>query len=301
METPWRKYFDPRTLAKLNSLTLRARRIVEGYLAGRHHSAAKGFSIEFAEHREYSPGDDLRYVDWKVFGRTDKFYLKRFEDETNLTCYLLLDVSRSLTYCSDSAGMSKLDYAKCLAAVLAWLILHQQDAVGLVTFDQQIQSQLPPSPAPSQLSHVIQMLEAIKPGQSTRLADVLNEVAERTGRRGVVILLSDLFEDPPQILRSLRHLRHRRHDVCVIHILDPAEMEFPLRGSTCFRGLEGESDIVADPRAVRGAYLQQFETHLRAIRAGCLEHQIDYQLGRTDQPIDELLSRVLLSRQTTGP
>jgi uncharacterized protein (DUF58 family) len=299
METPWRKYFEPRTLASLSSLTLRARRIVEGYLAGRHHSAAQGFSIEFAEHREYTPGDDLRYVDWKVFGRTDKFYLKRFEDETNLTCYLLLDVSRSLTFSSDPAGMSKLDYAKCVTAVLAWLVLHQQDAVGLVTFDREIQTQLPPSPAPSQLSHVIQVLEAAEPGETTRLAAVLDEVAERTARRGVMMLLSDLFDDPTQVVRSLRHLRHRRHDVRVLHILDPAEIEFSFVGSTRFHGLEGEPDLVADPRAIRGAYLREFDACQRALRAGCLEHQIDYHLARTDGPLDALLSRVLLPRRTT--
>ena len=148
MDPSWRKYLDPRTLAKLHSLPLRARQIVEGYVAGRHHSTAKGFSIEFAEHREYSPGDDLRYVDWKVFGRTDKFYLKRFEDETNLACYLLLDVSRSLCFSSDPQGLSKLEYAKCVAAALAWLVLQQQDAIGLVTFDRELRHLLPASSAP---------------------------------------------------------------------------------------------------------------------------------------------------------
>ena len=301
MEPRWRKYLDPRTLARLHSLPLRARRVVEGYVAGRHHSSAQGFSIEFAEHREYSPGDDLRYVDWKVFGRTDKFYLKRFEDETNLTCYLLLDVSRSLCFCSDATGLSKLDYAKCAAASLAWLVLQQQDAVGLVTFDHQIQQLLPPSPAPTQLNNILQVLEAAGSGKPTQLASILHELAERSFRRGVMILFSDLFDDPQSMLLALRHLRHRRHDVCVLHVLDRAELEFPFQGSTRFCSLENDAHILTDPDTVRPAYLRLFQDFCRQLRNGCLEHQIGYHLAPTDRPLDELLSRVLLPRQTVAP
>ncbi len=300
METRWQKYFDPRTLANLQSLSLQARSIVEGYLAGRHHSTAQGFSIEFAEHREYVPGDDLRHVDWKVFGRTDKFYLKQFEDETNLTTYLLLDVSDSLTYRSDPAGLSKLEYAKCLAAALAWLVLHQQDAVGLVTFDRQVRHWLPPSSAPSQLNRILQVLEEQSPGEPTDLPIVLRELAERTMRRGVMVLLSDLFDDAPAVLRGLRHLRHRRHDVCVLHVLDQAELEFSLQGPTQFRSLEGDHEVIADPQTVRNAYLDQFDAFRRAVRNGCLENQIDYHLARTDRPFDELLSRLLLHRKSAA-
>ncbi len=300
MDPPWRKYLDPRTLARLHSLPLRARQIVEGYVAGRHHSTAQGFSIEFAEHREYSPGDDLRYVDWKVFGRTDKFFLKRFEDETNLTCYLLLDISRSLCFSSDTQGLSKLEYAKCVAASLAWLVLQQQDAVGLVTFDRELRQLLPASSAPTQLNNVLQILEDIQPGKQTQLAAVLHELAERKLRRGVMILLSDLFDDPPSVVLGLRHLRHRRHDVCVLHVLDRAELEFPLQGATRFCNLEGDGEIVTEPQAVRDAYLRQFQAFCHQIRNGCLENQIDYHLAATDRPLDELLSRVLLPRQMAG-
>jgi uncharacterized protein (DUF58 family) len=301
MQPPWEKYLDPRTLAKLHGLPLRARRIVEGYVSGRHRSASRGFSIEFAEHREYAPGDDLRYLDWKVFGRTDKFYLKQFEDETNLTCYLLVDASQSMCYGSDPAGLSKLEYAKCFAASLAWLVLQQQDAVGLVVLDHAMQAFLSPSSAPSQLRHVLQAMEHAVPGRPTRLAAILHEIAQRRLPRGVMILLSDLFDDPTALTLGLKHLRHQQHDVAVFHVLDRAELEFPFQGTTRFRHMEQDFSVMVDSSSVRQAYLREFRRVRHELQSACRKHQIEYYLTRTEQPLDQILSRFLLPRRTQQP
>ncbi len=215
------KYLDPQTLAKLQGLELRARLIVEGYVAGVHRSPYHGFSIEFAEHREYVPGDDLRYVDWKVFGKTDKFYLKQYEEETNLVGYLLLDTSESMRYQSDDAPLSKLEYAQCVAASLAYLVLQQQDSVGLATFDNEIRSLVRPSSNPSHLKQLLHVMEHTQPQRKTRTGPIFHDLAERLKRRGLVLILSDLFDDVPSMLAGLKHFRHRRHDVVVLHVARP--------------------------------------------------------------------------------
>ncbi len=245
------KYLDPQTLSKLHGLELRARSIVEGYVSGVHRSPYHGFSIEFAEHREYSPGDDLRFVDWKVYGKTDKFYLKQYEQETNLVSYLLLDTSESMRYRSDAAAMSKLEYAQCVAAALAYLILQQQDSVGLATFDNEIRSLIRPSSNPSHLNQLLHVMENCQPEQKTRTGPIFHDLAERLKRRGLVLILSDLFDDVPSMLAGLKHFRHRRHDVIVFHVLDAAEIEFPFKQTTMFRGLEQLPDVLTDPRALR--------------------------------------------------
>lgn len=290
------KYFDPPTLARLQSLSLRAQHVVEGYVAGSHRSPAHGFSIEFAEHREYSPGDDLRYVDWKVFGRTDKFYLKQFEDETNLICHLVLDVSESMRYRGPNSAWSKLDHAATAAASLAWLILQQQDAVGLSTYDEQIRSFVRPSSNPSHLQQLLHTLENSQPKKKTSTGRVLHELADRFGRRGIVILFSDLFDDLDQLALGIKHLRHRRHDVIVLHTLDAAECEFPFRKPTLFRGLEGLPELLTDPRAVRHAYLRHFNKFLQSVESRCREMQVDYALVRNDMPLDVTLSTFLAHR-----
>ncbi|MFO0904902.1 MAG: DUF58 domain-containing protein [Pirellulales bacterium] len=289
-------FFDPRTLARLKGLPLRARHIVEGYVAGLHRSPYRGFSIEFAEHREYAPGDDLRYVDWKVFGRTDKFYLKQYEDETNLLCYLLVDVSQSMTYRGPDAALSKLEYAQCCAAALAWIVLHQQDAVGLATFDDQVRSVLRPSGSPAHWPQLLEVLERVEATPKTSLSRVLPELAARLTRRGVVIVLSDLFDDVTSLLEGLKHLRYRRHDVVVMQVLDPAELEFPFEDPQRFLGLEGEPATQFDARLVRSAYLDEFARYLAAVRAGCRAQGIDYQLLRTDRPFDVALAAYLHGR-----
>lgn len=290
------KSLDPRTLAKLKGLHLRARHIVEGYVAGLHRSPFHGFSIEFAEHREYAPGDDLRYVDWKVFGRTDKFYLKQFDDETNLICRLVVDVSESMSYRGPAAALSKFEYAQAIAAALAWLVLQQQDALGLVTFDRQLRANVRPSSQPSHLQQVLQTLESAPLSEETAAGPIFHELAERMKKRSVVVILSDLFDDVDSIITGLKHFRHRRHDVIVFHVLDPQEIDFSFSRPTIFQGLESMPRVTADPRSLRRAYLREMEAYQRQLQVGCRGLGMDYRQLRTDRPVDTALSHYLAAR-----
>jgi uncharacterized protein (DUF58 family) len=290
------KYLDPQTLARLQGLELRARSIVEGYVSGMHRSPFHGFSVEFAEHREYVPGDDLRYVDWKVFGKTDKIYLKQYEEETNLIVHLLLDTSESMLYQSDAAALSKLEYAKCVAAALSYLILQQADSVGLVTFDSEIRAFIRPSGNPSHLKQLLHVMEESRPERKTSTGPIFHELAERLKKRGVVLILSDLFDNVPAMMAGLKHFRHRRHDVVVFHVLDAAELDFPFRQTTLFKGLEELPEVVTDPRSLRKAYLEEFGKFVREVKKGCRANSADYVLLRTDQPLDIALSSFLSSR-----
>ncbi len=290
------KFLDPRTLAKLKGLHLRARHIVEGFVAGLHRSPYHGFSIEFSEHREYTPGDDLRYVDWKAFGRTDKFFLKQYEDETNLICYLVLDISESMQYCGPQSPMSKFEYAQAITAALAWLVLQQQDAVGLVTFDSQLRASVRPSTNPSHMQQILGILESAKPRAKTDTGPIFHDLAERMNKRGVVVVISDLFDKVDSMMAGLKHFRHRRHDVIIQHVLDPAEIEFPFSQPTLFRGLEQMPEVAADPRSLRRAYLAEFEGYLRQVQSGCRQHAMDYHRVSTDQRLDRALSNYLIAR-----
>ena len=289
-------FLDPQTLAKLEGLELRARHVVEGYVSGLHRSPYRGFSIEFAEHREYVPGDDLRYVDWKVFGRSDKFYLKQYEDETNLVSYLVTDTSESMNYKSELAPLSKLEYAQAIAASLAYLVLHQRDSVGVVTFDREIRALVRASSNPSHLKQILHVLEDIVPERKTATGPIFHDLAERLHKRGIVLILSDLFDDVDAMMAGLKHLRYRRHDVVVFHILDPAELDFPFRSTTMFRGLEEMPQVLAEPRGVRKAYLNEMNRFLQAVKQGCRNRRIDYVQMRTDQPLDLALSTFLSTR-----
>jgi uncharacterized protein (DUF58 family) len=276
---------------------LRARHIVEGYVAGLHKSPYHGFSIEFAEHREYVPGDDLRYVDWKAFGKSDKVYLKQYEDETNLLCYLVLDVSESMAYRSQGADLSKFEYAQSLTAALAWLVLRQQDAVGLALFDNQIRAMIRPAGNPSHLDEVLHVLESAMPSNKTAAGRIFHELAQRLTKRSVVVVLSDCFDDVDSLVAGLRHFRHRRHDVVLLHVLDPAELDFPFRGPTEFQGLEEFPDVQADPRMIKNAYLREMSAFRQSLQHNCRAERIDYFLVRTDQPLDATLTSVLAARQ----
>ncbi len=290
------RYLSPETLARLEGLGLRARMIVEGYVSGVHRSPYHGFSIEFAEHREYVPGDDLRYLDWKVFGRTDKYHLKQFEEETNLVAYLLLDTSESMRYQSPAARWSKLEYAQTAAAALAYLILHQQDSAGLVTFDNEIRALVRASSNPSHIRQLLHVMEQSLPQRKTATGPIFHDLAERLKKRGIVVVLSDLFDDVPAMLAGLKHLRHRRHEVIVLHVLDPAELDFPFQQPTLFEGLEQLPQAMVEPRAIRAAYLEEFGKFLRAVKMGCRMHRIDYVLLRTDQSLEVVLSSYLAAR-----
>jgi uncharacterized protein (DUF58 family) len=294
----YQNYLDPRTLASIQGLELRARRIVEGYVSGVHHSPYRGFSIEFAEHREYVPGDDLRYVDWKVFGKTDKVYLKQFETETNLICQLVLDTSESMRYQSAAAPLSKLEYAKCVAASLAYLVLQQQDSVGLATFDSQLRTVVRPSSNASHLKQLLHVMEESVAQRKTATGAIFHDLAERLKKRGIVVILSDLFDDVAATLAGLKHLRHRRHEVIVLHILDPAELEFPFDRVTLFKGLEQLPDVLTEPRSLRKAYLQEFGRFTRSLEHGCRNQRIDYVPMRTDHSLERALASYLASRMT---
>jgi uncharacterized protein (DUF58 family) len=288
---------EPQTIARLQGLELRAQKIVEGYVAGLHRSPYRGFSNEFAEHREYAPGDDLRYVDWKVFGKSDRFYLKQFEEETNLLCYLLLDTSESMQYKGPHASLSKFAYAQCAAAALSYLVLHQRDAAGLVTFDQEIRQVIRPSSNPTQLKQLLHVMEEATAARKTRTGPIFHDLAERLNRRGIVVIFSDLFDDVESMLAGLKHLRHRRHDVIVMHVLDAAEIDFPFQQVTLFNGLESLGDVVAEPRSLQAAYQREIQAFIRQIRTGCRAQQIDYVKIRTDEPLDAVLRTFLSARK----
>lgn len=292
----YQKYLDPRVLAKLTGLDLKARLIVEGYVAGLHKSPYHGFSIEFAEHREYVPGDDLRYVDWKVWGKTDRFYLKQYEEETNFVGHLLLDTSESMLYRSEQAAVTKLEYAQYVAAALAYLIVQQQDAVGLALFDTEVRHFLRPSSTPSHLKQLLHLMDQPAARGETALGPILHDLAERIKKRGLILVLSDLFDDVETLMLGLKHFRHRRHDVVVMQVIDPAEQEFPFEEPTLFKGLEGLPEQMTEPRALRKAYQREFENFLLQVRRGCRDLHMDYVLLRTDQPLDVALSSFLTGR-----
>lgn len=294
--TDTQKYLNPQTLAHLQGLDLKARLIVEGFVAGLHKSPYHGFSVEFAQHREYVPGDDLRYVDWKVFGKSDRFYLKQFEEETNFACWLLLDTSESMRYRSDAAAMSKLEYAQCVAAALTYLILQQQDAVGIATFDTAIRHFLAASGQPSHLKQVCQVLDVSPAVGETSMGPIFHELAERVRKRGLIVILSDLFDDLDSLLLGLKHFRHRRHEVIVLQVIDPAEQDFPFEEPTLFRGLENFPEQATEPRSLRAAYRREFDQFLFDIRHACRDLHMDYTLLRTDAPLDGALRGFLTGR-----
>jgi uncharacterized protein (DUF58 family) len=291
-------YLEPEILAKVRNLELQARQVVDGYLSGMHRSQQHGFAVEFAQHREYAPGDDIRHIDWKVFGRTERFYLKQYELETNLVCWLLVDASDSMRYASGS--ISKYDYAAIAAASLAYLVVQQSDSVGLATFDGQVRQFLRASGQPSQLKDLTRLLAAGPTAEKSCIGAVLHEAAERFNRRGVVIVFSDLFDDVPELLAGLRHLRYERHEVVVFHVLDPAEVEFPFRQSTLFRGLEAWPNLLTDPVSVRASYLNELQTFLEDVRRGCRSQNIDYVRLSTDQALGPALVNYLARRAARG-
>src|SRR5438270_9514792 len=302
MPEPSQKYLDPLALAKVRSLEMQARLIVEGYLSGMHKSPYHGFSVEFAQHREYVPGDDLKHLDWKVYSRTGRFYLKQYEEETNLACWLLVDCSESMQYGSGPPGddgrplVSKYDYASMAAAALAYLILQQQDSSALVTYDNAVRQFLKPSSQPSHLKQMVACLNRGPARERTRLAPIFHDLAERIPRRGIVVILSDLFDEPSDILTGLKHLRHKRHEVIVMHVLDRAELEFPFQEATLFRGLEQYPELLTDPRSLRDGYLEQIHTFVTDLQRGCLNQNIDYVQLRTDHSLGTVLAGYLAHR-----
>jgi uncharacterized protein (DUF58 family) len=290
------KYLDPKTLTKISRLDIIARLVVEGFVTGLHRSPYHGFSVEFAEHREYVPGDDIKHIDWKVYARSDRYYIKQYEEETNLTATILVDGSESMKFRGSDELPSKLDYACYVAASLAYLILRQRDAVGLVTFDEAIRQFVPPAASPSHRNLIIKALTSIEPRERTGLGPVLHTMAERVRRKGLIIIISDLLDDPDAILAGLRHFRHRRHEVIVFHVLDHAERTFPYKSMTRFEGLESLGDVVCDPGALRAAYLEELEQFIDEVRHGCRADRVDYVPLDTSVPLDVALTSYLATR-----
>jgi len=288
------KYYDPEKLARIKNLQLLARTVVEGYISGLHRSPFKGFSAEFAEYREYLPGDDLKHFDWKVFARSDKRYVRQYEEETNLTCTLLLDTSGSMAFGGD--GLSKFDYACFLTAALTYLMIQQRDQVGLVLFAEDIRQRIPPSNSPAHLKDILNQLERVEPSGQTGIARSLHAIAENTRRRGLVIVLSDLIDDQDAVMNALNHFRHNRSEVVVFNIFDRAELELPYKGLVEFIDLETHRRMQARADVIRREYLRNVEGFVRAYRQSCAASRIDYQLVTTDEPFELMLSAYLNRR-----
>ena len=289
---------DPQTLMRIKGLELRAKVVVEGLLRGLHKSPFHGFSVEFTDYREYTPGDDLRHLDWRLYARTDRYYIKRFEDETNLRCHLLVDTSRSMGY--GSGDYTKARYATTLAATLAYFLTTQRDAVGLITFAEQIGETLPPRYRPGHLRRLMLALERPVAGKATDLGAPLRRVAEMVTRRGVIVLVSDLLAPIDALESNLAGLRSRGHDVVVFQVLDPAEIRFGFERAVLFQDMESERDLYVDPAAVRETYLRRFAAHNAAIRTACDNLGIEYHQLATDEPLELALFDFLRGRMRRG-
>ena len=286
-------YLEPAAISRLGGLELVARLVVEGFIAGMHKSPYQGFSVEFVEHRQYMPGDEIRYIDWKVYAKSDRYYVKKFEEETNLKSYLLLNISGSMGEIraedEESSGdkLGKLEYGCYLAACLAHLMLRQRDSVGLVTFNDGMLRYIPPRHGSRHLHVLMSELESVSPNGETNISATFNELAQRIVRRGLIIVISDfLDDDAEQVLRALRYFRHKKHEVIVFHILDPAEVEFPFDGTTIFRDMEtGEQLLAEDARELRAGFLEDMDNLQTALRNGCRADSIDYVQMNTSTTI----------------
>ncbi len=294
-----RELLDPRALARMGHLELVARTVVEGFLRGLHRSPFKGSSVEFAEHRPYVPGDEIAHIDWRTYAKTDRYYLKEYEDETNLRATLILDGSASMGF--GSAGITKFRYAQCLAAALGFLAVGQLDAVGLAVFDKEVRRYVPPKASPVHLGGIFSELERAEPGGETDLGRVFRATADRVKRRGLAVVISDLLDDPRTILKGLARFRHRHCEVLVFHVVDPAELEFPFTNWTVFRDPEQPGrKIRLDARQIRIAYKKNLEAHLVQLRKGCGSTNIDYCLLETSTPFDRALVQYLANRWQRG-
>ncbi|TET37432.1 MAG: DUF58 domain-containing protein [Planctomycetota bacterium] len=312
MNTPaellYEKYFDPKVINRIGSLELRARLIVEGFIWGLHKSPYHGFSVEFADHREYVVGDDLRHLDWKVYAKTDRYYIKQYEEETNLNCTVVLDISESMHYGSIRLApnqrrpgqghvLTKHDYACMVAASIAFLVINQSDAAGLALFDEKIVDHISPKMSEGHLLPLLATLDSREPKEKTDIGGVLRNMAGLISHKGMVVVVSDLFGPINHVTRGLMDLRHRGNDVIVFHILDPAEIEFPFDKMTLFEGLEEYPELLVDPLALKEAYLEEVNGFVREVRKVCRNNQIDYVLLDTGRPLDEALSSYLAWRQ----
>jgi uncharacterized protein (DUF58 family) len=292
------KYFDPQSLKRLKNMTFVARFLVEGFISGLHRSPHKGFSVEFAEYRKYVVGDDIRRIDWKVYPKTKRLYVKEYQEETNLRCYILLDVSASMGY--GSAGITKLEYVSYLAAAISYLMTKQRDSVGLVLFSDGIELFIPPKSSALRLRQILVELEKVRPTRKTNVASAFHAMAARIKRRGLILVLSDLYDDPEIVLRALQHFRHRKHEVMLFHVLDHAEIEFPFDGLVSFRDMETRESVQVHPRYLRNEYLKKLEGFIRTYQRRCSDSDIEYLQIDTATPYDTLLASYLAKRSKLG-
>lgn len=289
-----RRFLDPAVIARINRLDLRAQQVVEGFITGMHKSPFFGHSVEFVQHREYVRGDDIRHLDWKVWSKTDRFYIKQFEAETNLRSTLVVDVSESMHY--GRGPLNKYEYGCTAAACLGYLLLRQQDSVGLISFDEAVRQVVPARSAQTHIDALVQAMHVSRPREKTDIEMVMRRVAESTPTKGLIVIISDLLCDREPFFRGLEMLKHRRHDVLVFHILDDDELTFPFAGATRFEGMEELPHLLCDPRALRDGYLEALEEYLTEVRRGCSRRGIDYTLVKTGDYLDAVLAKFLSFR-----
>jgi uncharacterized protein (DUF58 family) len=294
----YRKYLDPAVVSRLKGMDIKARLVVEGFVSGLHRGPYKGFSVEFAEHRQYMPGDPIRYIDWKVYGKTDRFYIKEYEEETNLRAYIIMDRSGSMGYSSD--GLTKLEYGCYLAASLAYLMLKQQDSVGLLTFDTKPRTYIPPRSVKRHLHVLLKELSGLKASEETDLGTSLHELAQRVKRRGLIILISDLLDDEERVIRGLKLFRHMKHEVIVFHVLDPYEVGFPFEHEVILRDLETGEEVPAVPWEIRREYRGRVASWIDRYRTVLRQSGIDYVPVNTSTTFDVALFSYLEKRQRLG-
>jgi uncharacterized protein (DUF58 family) len=290
------KYLNPKTLASLSNMQIRARMVVEGFIVGLHKSPYHGFSVEFAEHRAYGPGDNLRYLDWRLYGKTDRFYIKQFEEETNLKAHIMLDKSKSMAY--GSGEITKLQYGSYLSAALTYLLLRQQDAVGLTLFDTEVRTHIRPSSRPSMLNNILVQLENIEPGEETAIGRSLHHLADRIHRRGLVIIISDMLDDIENIMHGLKHFRHDHHEVLVFHVLDPREIDLAFDAHAKFKDMESGEVKATEPWHIQKDYQEAVEKFRSTLGARSREQHVDYIPLTTDQSLDIALLAYLNKRHS---
>ncbi len=291
---------DYGVLARIDSMQLLAKVVVEGFVLGLHRSPFRGFSVEFAEYRQYSPGDEVKHVDWKVYGKTDRYYIKQFEEETNLACYLIVDASASMGYKLDPSGQTKLQYACRMAACLSYFMLRQRDAAGLMIFDSKIRTALPPRLRQTHLKHILSALEQAEPGGETNISKPLHELAEGLKRAGLIILISDLLDDPESVISALQHFRFQGHEVIVFQVLDSGELNFPFTTMTEFSDLESGQKVLVSPEGMKATYKKELDAFLESYEKGCAGIKADYKLFETSTPLEIALSEYLYRRSKLG-
>jgi uncharacterized protein (DUF58 family) len=292
----YRRFLDPSIISRINSLELRARFVVEGFMVGLHRSPYHGFSVEFTEHRPYMQGDNLRDVDWKVYGKTERYVIKQYEEETNLKSYILLDTSKSMDYHSEG-NVSKLDYASTIVAALSYLMIKQQDAVGFTQYSEKIQKYFPPKATRGYLQEILKNLASVSASDKTNTASCLNSIAEKIKRRGLVIIISDFFDDVNSILSALKHFRYNKNEVIVFQILDPMEKSFAFGADAVFKDMETEEEITTQPYQIQKAYKEAMNQFLSSIKKECLNSNIEYNLIETSTPFDKALYTYIQKRK----